>query len=135
MFVIRSLYNCPRLTSICTSTQFKLQRFFMSFLVTADTNGISANTSNKTTTVIESKLQDKKLHACMHARACAYKKLSALVIRLSLLLCTRTQFMAQKSAPKLGHSHFVKVKQSRNTPIEAQEGRGCIAPTHSRPRH
>jgi hypothetical protein len=28
-----------------------------------------------------------------------------------------------------------KVKQSHNTHMEAQEGRGCTAPTHSRPRH
>jgi hypothetical protein len=28
-----------------------------------------------------------------------------------------------------------KVKQSHNTPMEAQEGTGCIAPTHSRPPH
>jgi hypothetical protein len=27
-----------------------------------------------------------------------------------------------------------RVKQSHNTPMEAQEGRWCIAPTHSRPR-
>jgi hypothetical protein len=28
-----------------------------------------------------------------------------------------------------------KVKQFHNTPIKAQEGRGYIAPTYSRPRH